>query len=160
MKYLHTFENYEYSEIINILNRMVEGYKTSMTDIDTITDYFDEVPERLLYEGELYRFVFFNNEDEYKNALKNGVKCDNRNDGFLRCTKSLDQQEIIIDQLGAGYEYYIIFDAYSTYENCIFDVNKMCEEFGVDNSYEHEEEVIIECIDLQEVIENNKINQK
>ena len=150
-------QDYE-SDVVYVLERLIEGYPTKLSDLDVVYDYFNgEIPNDLKYSGTLYRYVFFDDEDKYNRCLERGVGC--KENSFLRTTKSLDSHEIIIDQLGIGYEYYVIFEIEITNDQCIFDVNKLSKMVGVDSHYGHEEEVIVECMNLlpSQIIEHDTI---
>lgn len=150
-------QDYE-SDVIYVLERLIEGYPTKLSDLDVVYDYFNgEIPNEVKYSGTLYRYVFFDDEDKYNRCLEKGIGC--KENSFLRTTKSLDSHEIIIDQLGSGYEYYVIFEIEITNDQCIFDVNKLSKMVGVDSHYGHEEEVIVECMNLlpSYIIEHNTI---
>lgn len=140
--------NIEYeAEARDILVNIIEGYPTKLSDLEVIYDYFDgDIDEEVKYSGILYRYMFFEHKNEYKSCLINGIKC--KDDSFLRCTKTLDNKELILDQLGAGYEYYVVFEIFINEDECIFDINELSKILNVDNYYEHEEEVIIKCVDL------------
>jgi hypothetical protein len=159
MRYLKLFEDYNgNSEVIQLLEKLIEGFNISVSDLGVIEDYFDgEIPVDLLYQGIVYRFVFFDNVESYNKCLKEGLQP--RHNSFLRCAKSLDSQDIIIEQLGTGYEYYIIFECESTLENSVLDINATCEYFNFDNVYEHEEEVLIESkyLSVDNIIEHGEI---
>ena len=146
------------SDVVYVLERLIEGYPTKLSDLDVVYDYFNgEIPDDVKYYGTLYRYVFFDDEDKYNRCLERGVGCNENS--FLRTTKSLDAHEIILDQLGSGYEYYVIFEIETSKDQCIFDVNKLAKMVGVDSHYGHEEEVIVECMNLlpSQIIEHDTI---
>jgi hypothetical protein len=168
MKYLKLFEEFGdgneeyneeyYSEAEQTLTNLIEGYPMKMSDLDIFYDYFGgEIPNEYKYNGYLFRYMFFDDEESYNNALENGVEC--RPDYFLRCTTNTDSHDIIIDSLGAGYEYYILFEVDVPDEKIIFDVNTLANHFGFRNEYGHEEEVIVDCIKLEpsDISENGEI---
>jgi hypothetical protein len=169
MKYLKLFEEYGigedyneeyYSEAEQTLTNLIEGYPMKTSDLDIFYDYFGgDIPEEYKYDGYLYRYMFFNDEESYNNALESGVEC--RPDYFLRCTTSTDYHDSIIEQLGAGYEYFILFEVNVDKDKVIFDVNSLANHFGFRNEYGHEEEVIVECVKLEsnDISDHGKINE-
>jgi hypothetical protein len=157
MKYFKLYENFGeeseyneeyYSEAEQTLNNLIEGYPMKMSDLDIFYDYFGgEIPKEYRGNSYLFRYMFFDDEESYRNVLENGVEC--RTDYFLRCTTSTDYHDTIIEQLGTGYEYYILFELDVADEKIIFDVNSLANHFGFRNEYGHEEEVIVECVKLE-----------
>jgi hypothetical protein len=92
---INTNQDYE-SDVIYVLERLIEGYPTKLSDLDVVYDYFNgEIPDDIKYSGTLYRYVFFDDEEKYNKCLERGVAC--RENTFLRTTKSLDSHEIILD---------------------------------------------------------------
>jgi len=158
MKYLKLYEEFSdgneeyndeyYSEAEQTLTNLIEGYPMKMSDLDVFYDYFGgEIPSEYKYDGYLFRYMFFNDEESYKNALENGVEC--RPDYFLRCTTSTDYHDMMIQQLGEDYEYFILFDVNVDKDKVLFDVNILANHFGFSNNYGYEEEVIVECVKLE-----------
>lgn len=148
MIHLKAFEGF-YSdntteEICDILTRMLEGYSITADDLDIIQEHFEyEIPEKLKFIGTVYRAIFFDDHEKYKNCLRTGAtNCKS----YFSCTKDDACLTKIVNDMGTGYDYYVIFELDSTSENCIFDMNAMCKEMGVNSSYGYEEEVVIDAV--------------
>lgn len=147
MKHLELFESWadldsRRDEVADILKNLIHGTEIRDYDIDTIEDYYNyDIPAELKYVGSAYRCVFFETMEQYDNCLKNGLP--NTHRVYFSATKDEACIPGIVQSLGTGYEYYIVFEIPSTLENCIFDVNEMCENLGVDSTYGHEQEVLI-----------------
>jgi hypothetical protein len=138
---------YYHEYVVKVLQRLIEGFKVKLSDLDVINAYFrGRIPAELKYSGPLYRYVFFDNEYDYEECLQEGLFA--MENSFLSCTKVMNNKEIMLQTIGAGYEFYVLFEIQTSVEKCIFDVNKLCEIVGVDTEYGHEDEVIIESIDL------------
>jgi hypothetical protein len=157
MKYFKLYEDFGdeieyneeyYSEAEQTLTNLIEGFPMKTSDLDIFYDYFGgEIPDEYKHNGYLYRYVFFDDVESYNNVLENGMGC--RENYFLRCTTSTDYHDTILEQLGAGYNYYILFDVKAKKEDVIFDVNELATHFGIGNNYGHEEEVIVKCMKLE-----------
>ena len=146
MNHLLLFDSYHTprhsGDIAEILKDLIHGSELRGHDIDTIEDRFRyAIPDALKYTGTAYRAVFFEEEADYDACVKTGMVNDRR--VYFSCTKDEACIPGVVMSLGAGYAYYVVFEVRSTSESCLFDVNAMCEHFGVDSVYGHEQEVLI-----------------
>ena len=63
---INTNQDYE-SDVIYVLERLIEGYPTKLNDLDVVYNYFvGEIPDDVKYSGTLYRYVFFDDEEKYR----------------------------------------------------------------------------------------------
>lgn len=155
MKHLKLYQEHKSYKVIKAIENHLDGYSLDDYDIKLINNYFDgKIPFWLKYSGELYRFIFVKTKKELNDILKNGLKCiDNKK--YASWTKSLDNKDKFLEDIGHNNNYYIIFKKEISEKDVFFDMNEMCDELGINNHYDYEEEVLVRCLDLKpsEIIE-------
>lgn len=131
-------------EAIDTLENHLFGSPISQERWEAFEASFDngKIRAGLQYYGEVYRMIFFKSEAEYQQVLKNGL--DTRRHYVFSCTQSLDAVETLREQLQClHHTHYIIFRLDSNAQTCFTDIQSVCDELGVYNEYEEEQEVLI-----------------
>ena len=119
--------------------------KDSIENIEIFKQYFnDNIPNELKYEGTLYRIVQTQNKDLYNRFLKQGFSSLPLQK-YYSCSKTLDGiEEVKRKTLKKRYKYYVVFKFDVTYDDVLFDINKLIDYIGLDeNRFRNEEEVLV-----------------
>ncbi len=166
------FKNFEENSDINniqtCLKNHISGYKNRIDWIYLIKKHFNgEIPSEFKYYGKVWKTFFFQDIGTdlmtYYYFLRNGIE-NLPDQNIYSCTKDINCNQDIINDLGDGCDLYITVELNSTEENCVFDLNNICDEFSVHNSYKEEKEVILYAdkvkITKDNIISYGKINEK
>ena len=155
--YIKFFESDDaiFYEIVEHLQNHINGFSF---DINNFKKLFDnnEIPIGYKYHGKVWRVLFFKNVTDFKKHLKKGFKPKNIVASFTTDRKSISD---IIKSLNNGLSYYAIFESESTDKNCFLNINQICSDYGVENPYEYEYEVLLytDKTNMNNVIEHGDI---
>lgn len=131
-------------EAVDIMENHLFGSPITQEMWEKFESVFDngKIRAGLQYYGEVYRMIFFKSEAEYQQVLTNGL--DTRRHYVFSCTQSLDAVEKLREQLQSlHHTHYIIFRLQSDSESCFADIESVCDELSIHNSYEEEKEVLV-----------------
>lgn len=134
--------------------------KDSDENIEVFKRYFNnDIPNELKYKGTLYRIVQTQNKDLYNRFLKQGFNS-LPTQKYYACSKSLNGiEEVKRKTLKNRYKYYVIFKFEVSFDDVLFDVNKLIDYIGLDeNRFVSEEEVLVLSEKIPIISKNNIID--
>lgn len=154
--YIKFFESEDtnFYDIREYLQNHLNGFSYE-NDVENFKKLFDnnEIPIGYKYYGKVWRVLFFKDITDFKRHLKKGFKPKKTVASFTTNKKAISD---IMKSLNNGLSYYAIFEAVATDENCFLDINYICSDYGVENPYDYEEEVLLysDKVDMNNVIEH------
>lgn len=134
--------------------------KDSAENIEIFKRHFNNnIPNELKYEGTLYRIVQTQNKDLYNRFLKQGFSSLPLQK-YYPCSKTLNGiEEVKRKTLKKRYKYYVVFKFDVTFDDVLFDINKLIDYIGLDeNRFRNEEEVLVLSEKIPHISKNNIID--
>lgn len=120
--------------------------KDSYKLIDSALEYFNgKIPYKLKYEGPVYRIMQFRTKEHYNEILKKGM-IPIVTQKYWSCAKDLKSIENVKSFTSKHrYKYFITFKLNVTYDDVLFDLNKMYEYISgyISHIYSKENEVVV-----------------
>lgn len=151
---------------MKLLNSHISGNlksKDSYKLVKFCKEYFNgKIPNELKYQGTVYRILQFKTKEKFQEKCMIPLE----NQKYWSCTKSLESIPKIKQYLShKNYKYYIIFKFDVTYDDVLFDMNKMVDYLGEKTPYREENEIIVltenfSIISSKNIIEQGKTTKK
>jgi hypothetical protein len=161
MKYLKLFEEYDIYDMGEIANNIIYGMgEITIQSLKPVYSYYNDDPPYYRSDTTLHRYVFFKDVKHFKNVLENGMGCKGE---VMRCTGAdidEDFQQMMINELGVEYKFYILFRINFNIDDIILSVNDLFDDVGYENKWEEEDEVLVKCVKLEPewIIESGKLD--
>ncbi len=136
-------------KVIDNLDSWIIGATSIIESNNTLneiqSEFNNEIPNELKYEGFLYRFIGCKNKNECREIIKNGFNvfpaqkiysASRTLDGAMTSYRNMRRKK--------RYKYFIIFKFYVSESDVLLDVSKTYNYFGIkQRKYTEEEEVIV-----------------
>jgi len=117
-----------------------------------------KIPNSLKYEGSVYRVMQFHLKERYNEILKNGIKPFELQ-RYWSCAKDLKSiEKVKYFTTQKNFKYFITFKFDVTYNDVLFDMNKMNEHLDLPDSYYEENEIIVLTSSLPEITSKNIVD--
>lgn len=117
----------------------------SIENIKLFNSYFNgNIPKELKYEGVAYRIFQTKSKQLYDRVLKHGFNSlDSQK--YYSCSKTLNGIENVKQKtVNRKYKYYVVFKFNVTFDDVLFDVNKLINYIGLDeNRFKNEKEILV-----------------
>ena len=142
-----------------LLNNHISGNLGKINSYKLVEYFNKKVSNELKYQGIVYRILQFKTKENFQEKCMTPLK----NQKYCSCTKSLEYIPKIKQYLSyKKYKYYVIFKFNVTYDDVLFDVNKMIDYLGEKTPYRKENEIIVltqnfPIISYKNIIEYGKI---
>jgi hypothetical protein len=134
--------------------------KDSYKLVEYAQDYFNwKIPNDLKYEGPVYRVVQYKTKENYKELLKKGM-APIQTQRYWSCAKDLNSIERVKSFTShKRYKYFITYKFDVTYNDVLFDMNKMYKYlFGCFSEYKDENEVVVLTTNFQKILPENIVD--
>jgi hypothetical protein len=162
-EFLNENTNIENTELLKrkLLFHLAGGnIKDSVDNIEIFINYFNGyIPNELKYEGTLYRIVQTQSKELYNKFLKQGFNSLPLQK-YYACSKTMNGiEEVKQKTLKNRYKYYVVFKFDVTFDDVLFDINKLIDYVGLDeNRFKGEEEVLVLSNKIPTISKNNIID--